>query len=160
MNVKAVFPGTFDPITNGHIDLISRASKIFDTVYVCVAENKRKNPTFSLAERVELAKESLKSLSNIEVCGFSNLLAEFAAQKQASVIIRGLRVVSDFEYEFQLSNMNRHLAPTLETMFLTPSEQHSFISSTLVKEVALHQGDISKFVPQCVKDALTKYVML
>jgi pantetheine-phosphate adenylyltransferase len=156
MNRIVIFPGTFDPITNGHRDLIERASKMFDKVIVAVAENKQKNPCFSLEERVKLAKIVLSHVQNIEVIGFNNLLVEFTRAKGANAVIRGLRVVSDFEYEFQLANMNRRLAPEIETIFLTPSEQFSFISSTLLREIASHGGDVSSFVHQDVVKALIK----
>ncbi len=145
-----VFPGTFDPITNGHIDLIERASKLFTKVIVAVAKNTRKGPLFSLEERVDMAKQALSGLSNVSVEGFEILLAEFAKQKGAGAIIRGLRAVSDFEYEFQLANMNRRLMPEVETLFLTPAEQYSFVSSTLINEIAALNGDIAPFVPAMV----------
>jgi pantetheine-phosphate adenylyltransferase len=148
-----IFPGTFDPVTNGHVDLIQRASGLFDTVIVAVASNPRKNPLFTLEERVALIQSAVQR-DNMEVKGFSGLLAEFAVQHGAQAIIRGLRAVSDFEYEFQLANMNRRLAPTVESMFLTPAEQHSFVSSSLVKEIASLDGDISTFVPEVVARAL------
>ena len=157
MSNIAIFPGTFDPITNGHADLITRASKLFSKVIVSVAENSHKKPLFSLEERVNLAKEVLKDLKNIEVYGFSNLLVNFAKEKNANFLIRGLRVVSDFEYEFQLANMNRSLEPDIETIFLTPSEKNSFISSSLVKEVNRHGGDVTKFVSPIIAKALTKH---
>ncbi len=152
--VTVVFPGTFDPITNGHRDLIERAAKMFKFVIIAVAENKRKSPFFSLEERVNMAKNVLSYLNNIEVSGFNNLLMDFASLKQAKAIIRGLRVVSDFEYEFQLANMNRRLNAEIETLFLTPSEQYSFISSSLVKEIAALGGDVSSFVHETVADSL------
>jgi pantetheine-phosphate adenylyltransferase len=147
---SVVFPGTFDPITNGHRDVIERASQMFDKVIVAIAENKRKSPFFSLDERVSMAKTVLHHLSNVEVWGFGNLLAEFSREKGVKAIIRGLRVVSDFEYEFQLANMNRRLEPDIETLFLTPSEQYSFISSTLVREIASLKGDVTSFVHEKV----------
>ncbi|WP_435275554.1 pantetheine-phosphate adenylyltransferase [Psychrobium sp. nBUS_13] len=156
MRVNAIYPGTFDPITNGHLDLIERASKLFDHVIVGVANNPSKNPKFDLQQRVELAILVTQHLPNIEVVGFSGLLVDFAKEKNAKVLIRGLRAVSDFEYEFQLANMNRRLYPELESVFLTPAEQNSFISSTLVKDVALHKGDVSQFVPEIVSKALTQ----
>jgi len=156
MNYSVIFPGTFDPITNGHRDLIERASKMFEKVIVAVAENKQKNPCFSLEERVKMTKIVLNHIQNIEVVGFNNLLVEFTREKEAKAVIRGLRVVSDFEYEFQLANMNRRLAPEIETIFLTPSEQFSFISSTLLREIAAHGGDVSSFVHQDVAKALIK----
>ena len=150
----AVFPGTFDPLTCGHQNLIERAATIFDQVIVAIAENTTKKPLFDLKTRVALANQVFLGSDNIKVKGFSNLLADFAKQERANIIIRGLRVVSDFEYEFQLSNMNRKLAPEVETFFLTSSEQYAFISSSLVKEVAMHKGDISAFVPDVVAKAL------
>lgn len=154
MRVNAIYPGTFDPITNGHLDLIERASKLFDHVIVGVANNPSKNPKFNLQQRVELAQLVTQHLPNIEVVGFSGLLVDFAKEHNAKVLIRGLRAVSDFEYEFQLANMNRRLYPDLESVFLTPAEKNSFISSTLVKDVALHNGDVSQFVPELVSKAL------
>lgn len=154
MDKISVFPGTFDPITNGHQELIERSAKIFSKVIVAVAENSQKKPLFSLQQRVDFCTISLAHVQNVEVVGFDNLLAEFASQNKAIAIVRGLRVVSDFEYEFQLADMNRHLAPTIETVFLTPSEKNSFVSSTLVKEVARHGGDISQFVHPDVYQAL------
>ena len=151
---SVVFPGTFDPLTNGHIDLIERASKMFSKVILGVAENTRKAPTFTIEQRVSLAKEALSHIKNIEVIGFSNLLADFVRQQGARAIIRGLRAVSDFEYEFQLANMNRRLAAEIETLFLTPAEQFSFISSSLVTEIASLGGDITSFVPSNVVSAL------
>lgn len=149
-----IFPGTFDPITNGHIDLIERASKLYSTVVVGVAENTRKGPAFSLATRVALAKEVLKHCDNVEIEGFNILLADFAKQKKAKAIIRGLRAVSDFEYEFQLANMNRRLAADIESLFLIPSEKYSFLSSSMVNEIASLGGDISTFVPKVVEQML------
>ncbi|MBT4964065.1 MAG: pantetheine-phosphate adenylyltransferase [Francisellaceae bacterium] len=153
-NNIAIFPGTFDPITNGHKDLIERATKMFHKVIVSIAENKSKTPMFSLSERVELVANVMSECSNIEVVGFSKLLVDFAKTHNAGTIIRGLRVVSDFEYEFQLANMNRKLAPEIETVFLTPNEQNSFISSTLVREVAIHGGEVSAFVDPLVAEKL------
>lgn len=149
-----LYPGTFDPITNGHFDLIQRASKLFDTVIVAVAQSRGKEPLFSVSERISLIEQIIKGIPNVQVCGFSGLLVDFAKQKKASVLLRGLRAVSDFEYEFQLANMNRRLAPDIESLFLTPSEQNSFISSSLVREIAALGGDISEFVPSEVKRAL------
>ena len=154
MNNIAVFPGTFDPITNGHKDLILRASKLFPKVIVAIAANKHKDPLFSLEKRVELVKKVLKDIKNIEICGFDSLLVDFAKENNANYIIRGLRVISDFEYEFQLANMNRCLDPEIETVFLTPSEKNSFISSSIVKEVSYHEGDVSEFVDPTVEKAL------
>jgi len=148
MNVTAIYPGTFDPITNGHIDLVKRAAGIFTKVVVAVAENRGKAPLFSLEERVALARQVLGSLGNVEVIGFGNLLVECARQHGAGVILRGLRAVSDFEYEFQLAAMNRRLTgERIETLFLTPAEQYAFVSSSMIKEVARLGGDVTEFVP-------------
>lgn len=155
MSVTAIYPGTFDPITNGHSDLISRAANLFDKVVVAVAANPKKTPLFDLQERVDLARSVLAGLNNVEVCGFDTLLAEFAQSQGAKVILRGLRAVSDFEYEFQLAGMNRRLAPDVETLFLTPAEKYTFISSSLVKEVAALGGEIDDFVDPKVKAALS-----
>lgn len=154
MHTKAIYPGTFDPITNGHADLIERAAKMFTEVTVGIASNPSKKPLFSLDERVELIKKVTEHLDNVNVIGFTGLLADFADQQQAAILIRGLRAVSDFEYEFQLANMNRRLNPKLESVFLTPAEENSFISSTLVKEVALHRGDVQGFCHPVVQKAL------
>lgn len=154
MKTTAIYPGTFDPITNGHIDLVIRASKLFEQVIVAVAINPTKKPAFTLIERVDLAKQTLQHLPNIEVCGFEGLLVDAAREKGAQVIIRGLRAVSDFEHEFQLAGMNRHMEPNVETMFLTPAEQFSYISSSLVREVSTLGGDVSAFVAPCVAEAL------
>mgnify|MGYP000120837839 FL=1 len=154
MSVKAIYPGTFDPVTNGHADLIERASRLFGEVIVGIAASPSKKPRFDLAQRVELLEAVTQHLPNVTVVGFSGLLVDFAKDHQANVLIRGLRAVSDFEYEFQLANMNRRLSPDLESVFLTPAEENSFISSTLVKEVALHNGDVSQFVHPVVKQAL------
>jgi pantetheine-phosphate adenylyltransferase len=144
-HIKAIYPGTFDPITNGHADLIARASKMFSHVMVAIASNPNKQPLFSLEERVNMVKQVTLQFPNVEVKGFTGLLADLARTEKANILIRGLRAVSDFEYEFQLANMNRRLNRDLESVFLTPSEENSFISSTLVKEVALHNGDVSGF---------------
>ncbi|RTZ65332.1 MAG: pantetheine-phosphate adenylyltransferase [Aquificaceae bacterium] len=154
MAVTALYPGTFDPITNGHIDLVERATQMFDRVVVAIAENKRKNPLFSLEERIDLAKQVLADNPNVEVMGFNTLLVDFAHEQQAKVLVRGLRAVADFEFEFQLASMNRHLAPDIESVYLMPSEQYSFISSSLVKEVARLGGDIEKYVHPVVYRAL------
>ncbi|MCC6161626.1 MAG: pantetheine-phosphate adenylyltransferase [Nitrosomonas sp.] len=143
---KVIYPGTFDPVTRGHEDLVYRASRLFDKVVVAVAATSGKSPYFSLEERVEMARVVLAGYTNVEVTGFSGLLMEFAQQQQARVIVRGLRAVSDFEYEFQLAGMNRSLYPDVETIFLTPSEQYTFISATIVREIARLGGDASKFV--------------
>jgi len=154
MTVVAVYPGTFDPITNGHSDLVQRAAGLFDKVIVGIAANPSKTPLFDLAQRVVMAKQVLSHLDNVEVCGFSELLVDFVKAKKAKVILRGLRAVSDFEYEMQLASMNRHLEHTLETVFMTPSEETSFISASLVKEIALHGGDVSPFVHKIIVEAL------
>jgi len=153
---KVVYPGTFDPITNGHIDLIGRACKLFDHVIVAVAQSAAKKPLFDLDERVALAKTTLKDFDQVEVCGFDGLLAHFVKEQQASAVIRGLRAVSDFEYEFQLANMNRAMMPEMESIFLTPSERFSYLSSTMVREIASMGGDVSQFVPSVIEDALNK----
>jgi pantetheine-phosphate adenylyltransferase len=150
----AVYPGTFDPITHGHADLVQRASPLFERVVVGIAENPAKGPSLPLAARMELARLALNGLSNVEIRGFDCLLADFVSQVGAGVILRGLRAVSDFEYEFQLASMNRHLIPDAETLFLTPAEQYSFISSSLVKEVARLGGDVSNFVHPAVNEKL------
>lgn len=154
MTVKAIYPGTFDPLTNGHSDLVERAAKMFDEVILAIAYNPNKKPFFPLEQRVELAKQVLGHLDNVQVIGFTGLLADLAKQQNAQVLVRGLRAVADFEYEFQLANMNRRLNPDLESVFLTPAEGNTFISSTLVKEVAIHNGDISQFVHPVIADAL------
>lgn len=156
MDTIAIYPGTFDPITNGHTDLIDRAAKLFKHVIVAIAANPNKEPLFNLDERVELAKKVLSEYDNVTICGFDILLAEFAIQQKAKVILRGLRAVSDFEYEFQLAGMNRKIAPQLETLFLTPAEQYAYISSSLVKEVAKLHGDVSAFVDPLVLEAFKK----
>ena len=153
-SIIAVYPGTFDPITNGHSDLVRRASKLFDTLIVAVADSTGKGPAFELIHRIELAQEVLKDLPNVKVMGFDILLADFVEQENAKVILRGLRAVSDFEYEFQLASMNRRLIPNVETMFLTPAEQYSFISSSLVKEISRLGGDVSDFTSPLVVEAL------
>jgi len=144
--IKAIYPGTFDPVTRGHEDLARRAAGIFDTLILGVADSKAKRTFFTLEERVEMARETLAGLKNVQVVGFSGLLIDFVRAHGARVVLRGLRAVSDFEYEFQLAGMNRSLYPDFETMFLTPSEQHMFISATLVREIAAFGGDVSKFV--------------
>ncbi len=150
----AIYPGTFDPITNGHHDLVQRACRLFDKVIVAIASGPAKEPVFTLQERVAMAGEVLQDISHVEVCGFDNLLVDFMRQKGATVIVRGLRAVSDFEYEFQLASMNRHLSPDIETVFMTPAEQYSYISSSLVREVAGLGGDVSPFVHEKVVAAL------
>jgi pantetheine-phosphate adenylyltransferase len=155
-SVICVYPGTFDPLTNGHSDLVERASPLFEKIIVAVAANPGKNPLFTLEDRLELAQRAFAHLPNIEIRGFDCLLAKFVTQTGARVVLRGLRAVSDFEYEFQLAAMNRHLMPQAETMFLTPAEKHSFISSTLVREVARLGGDVTEFVHPVVAEALKR----
>ena len=152
----AVYPGTFDPFTRGHEDLVRRASSIFTKLIVGVADSKNKRPIFTLEERIEIAKEVLSHYPNVEIAGFSGLLKDFAREHSARVIIRGLRAVSDFEYEFQMAGMNRYLLPDVETLFLTPSDQYQFISGTFVREIALMGGDVSKFVFPSVEKWLHK----
>ncbi|MEG3110576.1 MULTISPECIES: pantetheine-phosphate adenylyltransferase [Pantoea] len=154
MSTKAIYPGTFDPITLGHLDIVTRAAQMFDHLVVAIAASPSKKPMFDLDERVELAQQVIAHLPNVEVVGFSDLMANFARAQQANVLVRGLRAVSDFEYEMQLAHMNRHLLPTLESVFLMPSEGFSFVSSSLVKEVARHGGDVTAFLPAPVHQAL------
>ncbi len=149
-----LYPGTFDPITNGHTDLVARAARLFDKVIVAIAENPGKGPLFSVDERVDMTCQATQGLGDIEVLGFSGLLVDFAQQHQACALLRGIRAVSDFEYEFQLANMNRRLAPKLESVFLTPDETNTFISSTLVREVARYGGAIDDFVHPYVAQKL------
>jgi pantetheine-phosphate adenylyltransferase len=147
---KAVYPGTFDPLTRGHEDLVRRAAGLFGELVVAIADSKVKRPMFSLDERIDMAREALAGHDNVEVLGFSGLLMDFMRDQGAHVILRGLRAVSDFEYEFQMAGMNRQLYPDVETMFLTPSEQYMFISATMVREIASLGGDVSKFVSSSV----------
>jgi pantetheine-phosphate adenylyltransferase len=154
MNNKAVYPGTFDPMTLGHADLARRAAGIFDTVILGIADSRAKKPFFTLDERVEMARHVLKDVPNIQVTGFSGLLMKFVQQHKAKVVIRGLRAVSDFEYEFQLAGMNRDLYPDVETMFLTPGEQFMFVSATIVREISILGGDVGKFVHPYVAEQL------
>jgi len=149
-----VYPGTFDPITNGHIDLVERACRLFDKVTVAIAASTKKNPLFTLEQRVEQVTKVLAHLDNVEICGFDILLADLVKQKQANGVLRGLRAVSDFEYEFQLANMNRALMPDMESLFLTPAEHLSYISSSLVREIASLGGDVSKFVHPIIAEEL------
>jgi len=150
----AIYPGTFDPVTNGHTDLVKRAARVFEKVIIAIAESPHKIPLLPLQQRIELVQSCLSDVKNIEVVGFSSLLMDFVQQVGAGVVVRGLRAVSDFEYEFQLASMNRHLAPEIETLFLTPDERYSFISSSLVKEVARLDGDVTEFVAPSVRQAL------
>ena len=154
MQKRAIYPGTFDPVTNGHINIITRAAGMFDRVIMAIAASPSKKPLFSLEERVALAQEATAHLENVEVLGFSDQMANFARNQQATILIRGLRAVADFEYETQLAHMNRHLMPELESVFLMPAKEWSFISSSLVKEVARHQGDVTDFLPPNVHQAL------
>lgn len=154
MNNKAVYPGTFDPITLGHEDLARRAARLFDTVIVAVADSRAKRPFFTLDERVEMAREVMKGLKNVEVMGFSGLLMKFVQDHNARVVVRGLRAASDFEHEFQLAGMNRGLYPDVETIFLTPGEEFMFISATIVREISVLGGDVAKFVPPEVASRL------
>ena len=154
MPITALYPGTFDPITTGHADLIARATRIFDQVIVAIAGNPNKKPVFDLAERVRLVEHVTRDIDAVRVVGFEGLLIECVLDYAATVVIRGLRAVSDFEYEFQLASANRRLAPDVETVFLTPSESHTFTSATLVKEIAMYGGDVSSFVSPEVLAAL------
>lgn len=156
MKAIAIYPGTFDPITNGHLDIVERAAKLFDHVIVAIAASARKSPAFTLIQRQEFAAAALARFSNVEICGFDGLLVDIAKQKNANVILRGLRAVSDFEYELQLVGMNRRLAPEIETLFLAPAEQYAFISATIVREIINVGGDVSSFVPKEVVAKLQK----
>ncbi len=156
MSKKLIYPGTFDPITNGHRDLVERAARMFDEVVVAIASSAKKGPLFSLDERVSMARQVFQHLPNVSVLGFDKLLAFFVREQGAHVVLRGLRAVSDFEYEFQLANMNRQLAPEIETVFLTPAEHLSYISSSLVREIAILGGDVSKFVDPVVVEAFAR----
>jgi len=156
MKHYAMYPGTFDPITNGHHDLVRRAASIFDRVFVAIAANPNKTPMFPMDTRIDLARRVLHDLPNVEVVGYSGLTIEFARKHNVSVVVRGLRAVSDFEFEFQLANMSRHLAREIETVFLTPQEQFTFISSTLVREIAVLGGDVAEFVHPIVETELKK----
>jgi pantetheine-phosphate adenylyltransferase len=157
MNRSALYPGTFDPITNGHQDLVRRAASLFDRVIVAIAANPNKAPLFPLEARVDLARRVLHDLPNVEVLGYSGLTVEFARKHKVAVVVRGLRAMSDFEFEFQLANMSRHLAREIETVFLTPQEQFTFISSTLVREIAILGGDVGEFVDPIVEAELKKH---
>ncbi|MDN3714561.1 pantetheine-phosphate adenylyltransferase [Vibrio breoganii] len=150
MKNHVLYPGTFDPLTNGHLDIITRAANLFEKVTVCVAASPSKNTMFSLDERVAMLQESVAHLDNVYVEGFSGLLIEFAKEKKANLLVRGLRTTMDFEYEFGLTSMYRKLLPDLESIFLTPSEEFAFLSSTIVREVAIHGGDVEGFVPTSV----------
>ena len=156
--IRAVYPGTFDPLTRGHEDIVRRAASLFEGLIIGVADSQAKRPFFTRSERVDMASAVLRDLKNVTVVGFSGLLINFIRDHQARVIMRGLRAVADFEYEFQLAGMNRNLYPDVETVFLTPSEQHMFISATLVREIATLGGDVSKFVHPLVRDKLSEKV--
>ncbi len=156
--LKVVYPGTFDPITRGHEDLIRRAARLFDEIVVAIAENRNKTPFFSLEERVGIAREVLADIPGVRVEGFSSLLIDFAAKHEAHIVLRGLRAVSDFEYEFQLAGMNRNLKPDIETIFMTPSDQYMFISSSMVREIARLGGDVSPFVHPLVMRRLSEKI--
>ncbi len=156
--IKAVYPGTFDPFTRGHEDLARRASRLFDTLVLGIADSRAKRPFFTVHERIEMAREVLADVKNLTVVGFSGLLIDFVRQQNAQVVLRGLRAVSDFEYEFQLAGMNRDLHPSMETIFLTPGEQNMFVSATLVREIATLGGDVSKFVHPAVRAKLAAKV--
>lgn len=154
MTTRAIYPGTFDPITNGHLDIVTRGAMMFDTLILAIANSPHKKTLFTLEERVQLAQAVTAHLPNVEVVGFSDLMANFAKTQQANVLVRGLRTAADFEYEMQLAHMNRHLMPELESVFLMPSKEWSFVSSSLVKEVARHHGDVTHFLPEPVCKAL------
>ena len=155
-NRIAIYPGTFDPVTNGHLDIIRRAVDIFDKLIVSVALNPRKNPLFPIEDRVNFIQQGLKGLKNVETLPFDNLLTDFARENNASIIIKGLRAVSDFEYELQMGLMNRNLDESIETLFMIPSQEYSFLSSSFVKEIAKHGGDVHKLVPKTVAKRLLK----
>ncbi|AFJ01774.1 Phosphopantetheine adenylyltransferase [Methylophaga frappieri] len=158
MAITAIYPGTFDPVTHGHTDLVNRASRLFERLIVAVAADTGKHSLFDLDQRVAMAQEIFKDFDNVEVAGFTGLLVNFASQKQANVIIRGLRAVSDFEYEVQLAAINRRLHVEVETLFLAPAEQYTFVSSSLVRQIALLGGDVSQFVAPCVQKAFIEYL--
>ncbi|HQU16212.1 MAG: pantetheine-phosphate adenylyltransferase [Chromatiales bacterium 21-64-14] len=158
MELTAVYPGTFDPITNGHADLVQRGARLFDRLIVAIAAHPQKEPFFSLEERVAMARDAVQGIRGVEVCGFDTLLAAYVRERGARVILRGLRAVSDFEYEFQLASMNRQLAPEVETLFLTPAERYSFISSSLVREIASLGGAVADFVHPTVEAALKRRI--
>ena len=155
MEITAIYPGTFDPVTNGHIDIIARAARLYHKVIVAVAVNSNKSPLFDVSQRVDLLETVTADMENVVIIGFDNLLVDCAKQQGANVILRGLRAISDFEYEFQLAGMNRRLSPELETMFLTPAEQYEFISSSMIKEISRLGGNVSDFVPDIVRKSLT-----
>ncbi len=152
----AIYPGSFDPLTNGHLDVVQRAAKLFDRVVVAIAKNESKNPLFTLNERLALVKQAVKHLPNVEADAFDGLLIEYVARRKAHVVVRGLRAVSDFEFEFQLALMNRKLNENIEAIFMMPKDTYTFLSSRIVKEIARLGGDVSPFVPAHVQSALTK----
>ncbi|MBX9904506.1 MAG: pantetheine-phosphate adenylyltransferase [Burkholderiales bacterium] len=154
MNKKAVYPGTFDPMTLGHEDLVRRAARLFDHVVLAVADSKTKRPLFTLAERIDMARDALKDVKNVTVEGFSGLLMQFVREHEARVVLRGVRAVSDFDYEFQLAGMNRKMHPEVETVFMTPGEEYMFLSATLVREISVMGGDVSKFVSPVIASRL------
>lgn len=154
MNNKAVYPGTFDPMTLGHEDLVRRAARLFDHVVLAVADSRTKRPLFTLAERIDMARDALADVKNVSVEGFSGLLMNFVQEHDARVVMRGVRAVSDFDYEFQLAGMNRKLYPDVETVFMTPGEEHMFLSATLVREISVMGGDVSKFVSPTIAGRL------
>ena len=158
MKIKAVYPGTFDPITLGHHDIVRRAASMFDEVILAVADSRAKKPFFSLEERVDMARNAVAEFKNVTVTGFSGLLMQFAQKHNAKVVMRGLRAVSDFDYEFQLAGMNRKLFPDVESLFLTPAEEFLFISATLVREISLLGGDVSRFVSPYVEKCLKEKI--
>ena len=155
---RAVYPGTFDPMTMGHVDLVKRASTLFDSVIIAIASSDSKKPMFSLEERIEIGNKIFADDPKVEVVGFSGLLVNFAKENDANILIRGLRVVADFEYEFQLANMNRAMSPDIESVFLTPKEEYSYISSSLVKEIATMGGDVTRFVDPVTLEALNQKI--
>lgn len=156
LHTKILYPGTFDPITNGHVDLVTRATKLFDEVVIAVALGHHKKPLFDFEERVDMVETVFADLPQVSVVGFEGLLVEFMRERNATAVLRGLRAMSDFEYEFQLANMNRELDENFEAVFLTPSQNYSFISSTMIREVAKLGGDVTKFVPTCVTQAFAQ----
>ncbi len=161
MKKIAIYPGTFDPITNGHLDLVARAEQIFDEVIIAVSDNPRKNPLFNIDERLALVEEAVKDIPHVHVESFDDLLVSYVARKNAKFVIRGLRAVSDFEYEFQLASANRRMDSNVETIFLTPQESNYFISSSLVREISYYGGDVDSFVPKHIIEALTnKYASI
>lgn len=158
MTTKAIYPGTFDPLTNGHLNIIQRASRLFDTVVIAVAKSAGKNPLFNMEERVDLAKQALSNVANVEVINFEGLLVNLAKQQNASIVLRGIRSTVDFEYEVQMVGMNRKMMPELETVFLTPHGEWADLSSTLVRDIARHGGKVSDFVPLNIERAITRKV--